>query len=151
MKLVPFESSSELMCRYLKDISGQWSGHFWPYEEVLSSLSQASNTLMMIFDESQVYGAIFYNFIVHESELLYLYVSPEARGRGLAKQLMMAYFHDTGQRSTEAYFLEVRESNRGAIALYETLEYKEIDRRKSYYKDGETAIIMKRDQIELPG
>jgi len=44
----------------------------------------------------------------------------------------------------KAIFLEVRESNRAARALYEKWAFTEEGRRKSYYKDPEEdALILK--------
>jgi ribosomal-protein-alanine N-acetyltransferase len=43
--------------------------------------------------------------------------------------------------------LEVRESNAAALALYRSLEFRELDRRARYYSDtGEDAVVM---QLEL--
>jgi ribosomal-protein-alanine N-acetyltransferase len=42
-------------------------------------------------------------------------------------------------------FLEVRESNHPALALYGALGFVELDRRKRYYADtDEDAVVMQR-------
>jgi ribosomal-protein-alanine N-acetyltransferase len=40
--------------------------------------------------------------------------------------------------------LEVRETNEGALAFYAAHGFEEIDRRPRYYRDGATAIVMRR-------
>ena len=46
----------------------------------------------------------------------------------------------------KSIFLEVRAGNAAAIALYTACEFRELDRRKNYYRDPEEdAVIMKRD------
>jgi len=39
--------------------------------------------------------------------------------------------------------LEVREDNRGALAFYAARGFVEIDRRRRYYADGATAVVMR--------
>ena len=40
--------------------------------------------------------------------------------------------------------LEVREDNAGALAFYEDQGFSEIDRRRRYYRDGATAVVLRR-------
>ncbi len=73
-----------------------------------------------------------------ESEILNLAVAPAFRRLGIATALL---------RSTllpgPIYFLEVRESNVVAQALYRKLGFKDIGHRKDYYRHPvETAIVM---------
>ena len=44
--------------------------------------------------------------------------------------------------------LEVREDNAGALSFYAAREFVEIDRRRRYYRDGTTAVVMRRSLIE---
>ena len=47
------------------------------------------------------------------------------------------------QKKALRILLEVRPSNYVALALYESIDYKETGRRKAYYSDnGEDAILM---------
>jgi ribosomal-protein-alanine N-acetyltransferase len=41
--------------------------------------------------------------------------------------------------------LEVRENNAGALAFYVARGFAEVDRRRRYYRDGATAIVLLRD------
>ena len=58
---------------------------------------------------------------------------------------MEEMFKDCREKELKTLFLEVRESNYPAINLYEKSGFKEVSRRKNYYKDGETAIVMKKE------
>jgi len=40
--------------------------------------------------------------------------------------------------------LEVREDNAGALAFYAAHRFAEVDRRRRYYRDGATAIVLLR-------
>jgi ribosomal-protein-alanine N-acetyltransferase len=75
-----------------------------------------------------------------EHELLNLAVAPESRRQGIARQLVKSLMAEC----RGAIFLEVRESNRGAIDLYKSLNFKNVNRREKYYQSPlEAAIVMK--------
>ncbi|MGH2839784.1 MAG: ribosomal protein S18-alanine N-acetyltransferase [Solirubrobacteraceae bacterium] len=78
-------------------------------------------------------------------------VDPGERRRGIATAMLLDLFDridDPEARLT----LEVRESNQGAIALYERYGFRAAGRRRRYYRDnGEDAVIMWRTQATLAG
>jgi ribosomal-protein-alanine N-acetyltransferase len=75
-----------------------------------------------------------------ETEILNLAVAPEARRSGVATALMHeALAHHPGE-----VFLEVRQSNEGARALYRRLGFQEAGIRQRYYVDPpEDGIVMR--------
>ena len=76
--------------------------------------------------------------VLPEREILNLAVSPKYRGRGIATALLK---HELKRKAT--HFLEVRESNRAAQALYRKCGLIEISRRSGYYDlPPEAAIVM---------
>jgi ribosomal-protein-alanine N-acetyltransferase len=78
-----------------------------------------------------------------EAEILTLAVAPAARRRGIAAALVagaQAYAADIG--ATEM-FLEVATTNEPARALYQTLGFHEVGRRRAYYSNGDDALILK--------
>lgn len=80
-----------------------------------------------------IVGFIFARRAVDEIEILNLAVAPEARRKGVARRLVgeaLAWGKSLGARRA---FLEVRESNRGAIRLYESLGFVAAGRRPRYY------------------
>jgi ribosomal-protein-alanine N-acetyltransferase len=84
-----------------------------------------------------------------EAHLLNLCVRAELRGRGLGRRLLLLVerARDSG---AEAVFLEVRPSNPGAIALYESEGFVRIGLRKGYYQamnGREDALVLKRDLL----
>ena len=75
-----------------------------------------------------------------EGEILNLAVSPDFRRQGVAKRLLQTALQDF----SGTFFLEVRESNRGALELYKSLGFQEFSRRSEYYQfPSESAIVMK--------
>jgi ribosomal-protein-alanine N-acetyltransferase len=68
-------------------------------------------------------------------------VVPERRREGIATQLMHTLFDQAGEEAR--FTLEVRTSNRGAIAMYERFGFRPAGHRRRYYHDnGEDALIM---------
>lgn len=80
-----------------------------------------------------------------EAHLLNLCVAPEQRRTGLGQALLDGVLVDTGLLRARRLFLEVRPSNRGAIALYEANDFHIIGRRPGYYpswEGREDALVM---------
>ena len=76
-------------------------------------------------------------------ELMNIAVHPEARKKGLGKQLLRRMFQQGISEGVKTIWLEVRPSNLVARSLYRRGGFKEIARRPRYYRDSnEDAIIM---------
>jgi ribosomal-protein-alanine N-acetyltransferase len=67
---------------------------------------------------------------------------PEVRRCGLARRLMLIAEEHCAAMGGEAITLEVRPSNTGAIALYQSMGYQLAGERSGYYASGENALIM---------
>ncbi len=75
-----------------------------------------------------------------EAELLFIETKPNWRRRGVASALL----RDLLRRCPGDVFLEVRESNHAALALYGSIGFREEGVRRKYYSDPvESAIVMK--------
>lgn len=83
--------------------------------------------------------------VCRETDILTVAVAPAARRSGVGRQLMAALFAALAQES-DAVFLEVRESNAAARALYASLGFAEIGVRRGYYKlPTEDAVLYKKE------
>jgi len=81
-----------------------------------------------------------------EAEIADLAVSPDARRRGIGRALIDRLLADLEAEGVESVFLEARESNRGARALYESRAFRGIGRRRGYYRlPVEDALLLKRE------
>jgi ribosomal-protein-alanine acetyltransferase len=84
-----------------------------------------------------------------EAQLLNLSVVPDARRCGLGRQLLAQFLDDARRLGALQVFLEVRESNAAAIALYALAGFEPVARRASYYPSGpegtarEDALVMR--------
>ena len=90
-------------------------------------------------------GFIILRQIADESELLQIAVGKAYRRRGTAGCLMSAAFGWAHGRGIKSIFLEVRESNAAAIALYAKHGFTNIGIRKNYFTEPiENAVLMRR-------
>lgn len=84
-------------------------------------------------------------FVMDEGELANLAVAAPERKKGLGHALLQATLSDAAERGTSQMYLEVRESNAAARALYALEGFTEIGRRKGYYRSPvEDALILRR-------
>jgi ribosomal-protein-alanine N-acetyltransferase len=85
-----------------------------------------------------------------EAQLLNLTVATAVRRRGLGRQLLHRLLADAVSVGAEQCFLEVRESNHAAIALYLREGFAPVARRAGYYPPPasasrrEDALVMQR-------
>lgn len=92
-----------------------------------------------------VVGYVIAFAIGEDAELLNIAVHPTHRGKGLAGQMLDAVLIELGARGVKNAFLEVRESNAAARALYGSRGFAEIGRRRNYYRRPvEDALVMRR-------
>jgi ribosomal-protein-alanine N-acetyltransferase len=81
-----------------------------------------------------------------ECELANLAVAPAARRLGLGARLLDDLIAAMDGHGGGSIFLEVREGNAPARALYRSRGFAEVGRRKRYYRAPvEDALIMRRD------
>jgi ribosomal-protein-alanine N-acetyltransferase len=80
-----------------------------------------------------------------EAEILTLAVLPASRRRGLGAALLAGAMQGAVARGAGAMFLEVAVGNAAALALYRSLGFAEVGRRRRYYADGADALVLRRD------
>jgi ribosomal-protein-alanine N-acetyltransferase len=99
---------------------------------------------LVIEEDGEVGGFIIGSKIGDEWEIENVAVKPDARRRGLGSHLVGEFINLAKVIGAKAIFLEVRESNRAAKALYEKWAFTEEGRRKAYYTDPEEdALVLK--------
>jgi [ribosomal protein S18]-alanine N-acetyltransferase len=83
--------------------------------------------------------------IGEDGEILNVAVGAPFRGQGLAGQMLDAVLIELAARGVRSAFLEVRESNEAARALYASRGFAEIGRRRGYYRRPvEDALVLRR-------
>lgn len=90
------------------------------------------------------YGGVL--VVGREGDVQTIALTPETRGAGQGRRLMVALLAEAAERGAREVFLEVRADNPVARALYLSLGFAEIGVRPRYYQpDGVDAIVMRHD------
>jgi ribosomal-protein-alanine N-acetyltransferase len=91
-----------------------------------------------------VVGYVVAWFAADQGDVANIAVAPEARGRGVGAALLDRALEAAADAGVRELFLEVRESNAGARALYASRGFEEIGRRRSYYRRPvEDALVLR--------
>jgi len=80
--------------------------------------------------------------VADEAELANIAVAASARRRGVAHALLGALLDRAGRDDVRSMFLEVRESNAAARALYERFGFTGMTRRRGYYRRPEEDALV---------
>jgi len=96
--------------------------------------------------DGRLIGYVIAWFVLDEGEIANLAVVPSARRRGIGRALLEAIIAEARATRVARLFLEVRESNASARALYAARGFQPITRRPRYYrKPVEDAIVLRLD------
>lgn len=108
-----------------------------------------SNPNCVIFGaraQGQLVGYAACHKVVDEVHIQNIAVHKSFQGQGIGRALMVYLLGEFYSQTFKWATLEVRESNRVARGLYESLGFKEVGSRGNYYSDtGETAVLMTLD------
>ncbi len=124
----------------------------WPASAFRDLLSAPAARLTVADVAGAVIGYTVVMAAADEAELANIAVQQDARGHGYGRLLLEAALAAARDDGVRAMFLEVRESNAAARALYSALGFAEVGRRKRYYvRPAEDALIMVWRTVEVAG
>ena len=88
-----------------------------------------------------------------EAHLLNICIQRDRQGQGLGREFALHMIGRARSLGAEQLFLEVRPSNRVAVALYESLGFVQIGTRKDYYPSAvgrEDALVLGLTLLQAP-
>jgi ribosomal-protein-alanine N-acetyltransferase len=98
-------------------------------------------------DSRLVAGDVVAWFVADEGEIANLAVREPTRRSGVGAALLDAALNEGRRRGATAIYLEVRDSNVAARALYASRQFEEAGRRRGYYRrPAEDAIVLRRSE-----
>lgn len=117
----------------------------WPASG-FHELLQAPHTVMAVAEAAgQVVGYCVVAVAADEAELANIAVDPTHQRHGIARRLVGAALDEARDRGARTLYLEVREGNAAARALYAALGFLEVGRRPGYYRrPNEDALVLSR-------
>ena len=131
----------------IMEIEGESFTDAWSEGGVEACLDDPYGGILAASREGAIEGYAIFHCSYEDCELYSIAVRPDRRRRGVGRTLMEAVFREARARGAERVLLEVRRSNGGARALYDSMGFRVLGERKDYYDaPREDAIIM---ELEL--
>jgi ribosomal-protein-alanine N-acetyltransferase len=115
----------------------------WSEEEYLKTCGAKDKICLVACEGDEVVASCVIWCCFETADLCNLVVDERFRRQGIAREILQKGMKECVDSGVEKMMLEVRESNRAAIALYQGLQFREISRRSRYYREPvEDAVIM---------
>jgi len=139
--LFPLQSEN---AEKIAQLHGACFDRSWSAESFRALLDDPFVAGAMTQQGSTMSGFILWRVVAGEAEILTIAVAPDRRQSGLGRSLLGGAMVHAIQQGAEEMFLEVAESNEGALALYRSFGFEQVARRDSYYEEsGEDALVLR--------
>jgi [ribosomal protein S18]-alanine N-acetyltransferase len=117
----------------------------WSEASFRESLGAAWSFGLVAERDAEIVGYLIAREAAGTGEILNLAVDPPHRRSGIAHALLDAGLRMLRHRHVEEVFLEVRQSNVAAQALYRSADFQPVGRRPAYYRNPvEDALVLRR-------
>lgn len=114
----------------------------WSIEQCQGALAQSHFVAFGLFKDKEMLAYISFFHCEKEIEIVNLAVHPQNRRLGYGFNILTLLLQAAAKMGIQKAVLEVRESNTGALALYEKTGFHRTGIRPRYYPDnGENALI----------
>jgi ribosomal-protein-alanine N-acetyltransferase len=125
-------------------------GDPWSEASFRDALTSAWNFVLVAQAARGVVGYLVGREAAGIGEVLNLAVSPEFRRRGVGEALLSAGLASFRRSRMEEVFLEVRESNTSARALYARHGFRPVGQRSAYYRNPKEDALVLRLELSRP-
>ena len=117
----------------------------WTKNMFLKELENKNSFFNILLVDGKIIGYIVYHIVLDEAEILNIVIDNEFKRQNLGKYLLEQSIGEMSKQNIKTIFLEVGEKNIPAIKLYLKFGFTEYNIRKNYYKNKESAILMKKN------
>lgn len=119
-------------------------GDPWTRAGLLETVQYETSRAFVAEFGGQVIGYVMARISGEEGEILNLAVLPEYRRRGIARCLLEEAIDAVTAAGVREAYLEVRESNAEALALYQAFGFRTVGLRPDYYRNPlEDALVLR--------
>lgn len=115
----------------------------WSYKSFSESLKKEANLYLVAEEKEEILAYCGVWVIAGEGQINNIAVKKEKQSEGIGSALLCFLFKEGKQRQIQQFTLEVRESNKKAIRLYEKMGFEKLGIRPGFYeRPKEDAWIM---------
>lgn len=115
----------------------------WDASQSLSDFDNALSEYYVMCDEQCIIGYVGLHHVIDEVTINHVYIDVAYRRQGLGTALLNFVIEQLTYREVVHIFLEVRQNNQSAIALYKKSGFQTLITRKHYYSNPvDDALIM---------
>jgi len=121
----------------------------WSEEALRQTVAMSGVSAYVSERDRTILGMVIGRRVLDEAEILNLAVRHDARRQGEGRALVKRLLEEFARQGVSRVFLEVRESNTGAIAFYRGLRFEAVGTREDYYQaPEEPATVMELDLLK---
>lgn len=116
----------------------------WSEQSLLVLCREHGTGFVALSEEGAVLAYVGMTYAADEGSITNVATHPDTRRQGLGRAVVSALLTQAKALGLANVYLEVRVSNEAAIALYRSLGFEEIGRRRHFYRQPtEDALLMK--------
>ena len=116
----------------------------WTLSLVEAELTGQTRSVLVSIDGGVVVGYGSIMVVGDLADLQRIAVLPEARRRSFGRDLLESLLATAIERGAARILLDVAASNEAAIGLYSGFGFTTIGRRRGYYANGSSALVMEK-------
>lgn len=118
----------------------------WSERSINSELTNPLSLWIVAVDNDEVVGYVGSQSVLGEADMLNLAVKPQYRRQGIGEKMVHVLIEHLKAAQNHSITLEVRASNKSAIALYTKLGFLQVGCRPRYYSNPkEDALILRKE------
>ena len=125
----------------IKNILNSDFDDFWNYNILKEELNNKNSRYLVAKLNNEVIGFAGIKIVIDEADIMNIVVKKNFRNNGIGSLLLENLINLSKSLNISSLSLEVNEKNISAISLYKKFNFKEVGKRKNYYKDSD-AILM---------
>jgi ribosomal-protein-alanine N-acetyltransferase len=116
----------------------------WSLSGIGEMIESANTQTLVAESDGAVAGFLVARSVRAEGEILNLAVLPQHRRRGLGRELLTAGLDWLRKGGVREVYLEVRQSNAAALAMYQARGFRPVGVRPDYYRNPrEDALVLR--------
>lgn len=130
-------------CTQVAEIEAENFSMPWSRMDFLKAVQSPEYLYLVAEENGEILGYCGCIIVLDEAEIPNVCVCKSARKQGIGRNMLQKLLGEAKKRNVTVLYLEVRQSNAAAQALYRQLGFEEIGIRKNFYeRPQENAVLM---------